>query len=85
MNWNQGLQRMVEGQAIELTFAGMLTVFLALALIALFIGGLPRFLTVLARVFPEAAETSAHEAPAVDEAQVAAIGYVMHRRARGEG
>jgi Na+-transporting methylmalonyl-CoA/oxaloacetate decarboxylase gamma subunit len=73
---------MERGLSIALT--GMTIVFVALALISLFIEALPRVLAIVARVFPVVAEpepsakAGRSNVSSDDEAVLAAIGYVLH-------
>lgn len=89
------LQNVLEHHGIGLTITGMLIVFTALVLVSLFIAWLPRVLGAVGNWFPEVDLYSAAASPAlprspapssdaVDEAIVAAIGFVLHKR-RDEG
>ena len=73
----------VSGQGFELAFAGMIIVFTALVLVALFIALLPKALVVVNRLIPEA---HPHTAPPPkrqvddDTAIAVAVGFALHAR-----
>ena len=77
------LANVSDGNAIAISITGMLIVFVALALITVFIGTLPRLLTALDPYLP-AVQVHHHEAvpaeslPIDEERIVAAIGAVLH-------
>lgn len=87
------LQNVIEAQGFALSITGMVIVFTALTLISITIALLPRILEILAGILPAegghraptprtAPPPSAPAASADDAAVVAAIGYVLHARAR---
>ena len=74
-------------EGVSIAIAGLTIVFMALVLISLFIGSLPRLLEFVARIWPEVEEQHSREAsgevyPASlvpeDGASLAAIGFVLH-------
>jgi oxaloacetate decarboxylase gamma subunit len=77
------LANVSDGNAIAISITGMLIVFVALALITVFIAALPRLLTALDPYLP-AVDVHHHEAapaeslPLDEERIVAAIGTVLH-------
>lgn len=79
---DKAIQNVVNGNGVVISITAMIIVFLALALISLFIAALPRVLKMVARVLPEEQPTGP---PPVDERIVAAIGYVLRRRKYGRG
>ena len=88
LKFDLNYQNVVDGQGMELAMAGMLIVFVVLALISLFIALLPRILSVVARRYPE--EAGYRVAGSGDETTgegeiLAAIGYVLHSRAQKSG
>jgi len=84
-----GLQSISDGQGVGIAMTGMSIVFVALALISVFIALLPRILRVLARYVPESSAhaspqprpvetTGRHAAGAGDASMVVAIGFALH-------
>ena len=82
---SRGLGNVAQGEAVAISIAGMLTVFFALGLIAAVIALLPGILRRVSRFLPEPEETGhGGVAPAATEdAAIAAIGYILHRRQTG--
>lgn len=79
---NLSIQNILDGRGIEISIAGMLIVFAALALISLFIYYLPWFLRVFARMLPSEEAPHGSAAPATsDDEVIAAIGFALHRKA----
>jgi|GEM_PF-950592 Na+-transporting methylmalonyl-CoA/oxaloacetate decarboxylase gamma subunit len=74
------IQRIVDGQGLEIALAGMITVFLALTLISGCIAILPKVLAMFAGTFPETPTPQPTiSAPAnEEEAIAAAVGYLHH-------
>lgn len=73
------IQRILEGQGLEIAFAGIITVFLALILISVCIALLPKILALFSGIFPEAQPPSSVSATSnEEEAIAAAIGYLHH-------
>tara|TARA_B100000315_G_scaffold81231_1_gene74476 strand:+ start:18532 stop:18807 length:276 start_codon:yes stop_codon:yes gene_type:complete len=78
---NSGIQKIVEGQGVDIAITGMLIVFIALGLITLFIAFLPNILKVIAIVFPHKTATGLTGEFASEEDNVlAAIGFALHKR-----
>ena len=74
-------------RAFEIAAVGMLMVFLALALLTIFLTLLPRVLRLVARVWPETAEHSsghgaAEEILSDEDEVLAAIAFVLHAEGR---
>jgi Na+-transporting methylmalonyl-CoA/oxaloacetate decarboxylase gamma subunit len=70
-------------RGISIAATGMLIVVMALSLISLFIAGLPRILSALAKIYPEPVarhgkRTHSENSVTDDEAVLAAIGFVLH-------
>jgi hypothetical protein len=78
---DNAIQNVVAGNGIRISISAMCIVFAALAMISLFIAGLPHILKVVARVLPEEKPTG--PAP-VDGQIVAAIACVLHKRKYGK-
>jgi len=78
------VQNIIDGQGVDIALTGMLIVFSVLALISLFIVLLPKALGVVARYIPEVEHAPASPKSQDDDVVVAAIGYVMHTRLRGQ-
>lgn len=78
-NLNYSLQNILDGQGIEISIAGMLVVFVALALICSFIALLPAILDVVAKVYPPEDDPAASRDSAKTEGEIlAAIGFALH-------
>jgi Na+-transporting methylmalonyl-CoA/oxaloacetate decarboxylase gamma subunit len=71
-----GVARVIDGEALAISITGMVIVFSALAFISMFIGVLPRILSLVARVFPDESTKSAAD----DDRVVIAIGAALHHR-----
>ena len=78
-------QRIVEGNAISISLAGMAIVFFALLFISIFIGCLPHVLKLLGLVSEEDDNSPAAKSHVPDEQVVAAIGAVLRYRTENEG
>lgn len=80
-----GWQNIVDGRGIEITLTGLTIVFLALAMIAVFLTLLPRGLKKLAEWIPEHDHHHGHPAPkpASEAAVVAALAAALHHRRTG--
>ncbi|PLX87462.1 MAG: hypothetical protein C0618_06480 [Desulfuromonas sp.] len=76
------LQNVVDANGVIISVMGMLIVFSALTVIALFIAALPKLLPLFDKILPE--EHHHHEAvpsrPADHEQVLAAIGYALFRK-----
>gem|GEM_PF-831685 len=78
-----GFQAISDSNGVSIAITGMLIVFVALAIISLFIRLLPVMLAWLEPILPELeshghAPSVAQQLPADNEKIVAAIGYVLH-------
>ena len=73
------IQRIIDGQGIEIALTGMITVFLVLILISVCITMLPKTLNLLSGVFLETPVPlpSTPDASNDDEAIAAAVGYIL--------
>jgi len=81
---SKGFQAISDANGISISVTGMLIVFVALAVISLFVASLPVVLGWLAPILPKLeshgqAPSVAEQEPADNERIVAAIGYVLHR------
>ena len=78
---NSGMQKIVEGQGVDIALTGMLIVFIALGLITLFIVFLPNLLNIIAIAFPHKETAGVTGEFAAEEDNVlAAIGFALHKR-----
>ena len=80
------IQRIIDGQGIEIALTGMITVFLVLILISVCITMLPKTLHLLSGVFPETPVPlpSTPDNSNDDEAIAAAVGYILHLERRSK-
>jgi Na+-transporting methylmalonyl-CoA/oxaloacetate decarboxylase gamma subunit len=89
IDFQTGMQNIVDGQGLSIAAAGMSIVFSALSLISIFIALLPHLLRALGAVFPEAtpAPTPVRAAVAVpdDPAPAAAVAAYHAVQVRGAG
>lgn len=80
--WHQTLALNVMNKAALIAATGLLIVFAALLLIALFIAALPKLLAAVSAHFPERQHKATADDPSrsliPDEAVLAAIGFVLH-------
>ena len=74
------IERIMAAHGFGVAIVGMTIVFSALAFISLFIAALPRILTVVSWIFPDASTRASED----DEKIVAAIGAVLHARKVGK-
>jgi Na+-transporting methylmalonyl-CoA/oxaloacetate decarboxylase gamma subunit len=78
-------QNVIDADGISIAVMGMLIVFVALALVSLFIASLPRILEALNDYLPaEHAHHGGHAAAAADDVDddepiIAALGFVLHQ------
>lgn len=81
-NLTLGVENIVNANGVSISVMGMLIVFAALAIIAIFITLLPRLLPLLEKVVPEAHHHSAPapSVPSDHEEVLAAIAYALFRK-----
>lgn len=81
-----GLENIVNGEGIGIAITGLSIVFVALALITLFIAALPQMLTRLENVLPPEIEHHAAPpaAPLDDEPLAVAVGFALHMKAKDQ-
>lgn len=83
----RGWEAVSAGEGISVSITGMLIVFAALSIIALFVAKLPALLAALDPWLPEIEAhdppTPAEQLPLDEERIVAAIGYALHSRGGG--
>lgn len=82
--YQEGLQRIVEGQGMALAIMGMGIVFTSLVIITVITSLMPYVLVVLAKIFPEKEEviikkTSVKKLSDDDSNVVAAISLALHQ------
>jgi len=81
--FNFSFQNITDAHGVGISITGMLIVFCALSLIAIFIAVLPWVLRKMAPVLPKGmvlhASPKPKTAPAVDEKLIAAIGYALFK------
>jgi len=84
-NLTMGLENIIAGNGYTIAIMGMLIVFAALAIIALFISQLPKVLPLLNKVLPEghhhAEQPTKHSAD--HDQMLAAIAYALFRKEAG--
>jgi len=85
--FNFSFENIAKGDGLSISFTGMLIVFAALTLIAVFIAILPWVMKILSPILPKGMVD--HGAPAprpvsgTDEKILAAIGYAMYKKHSG--
>lgn len=79
---NMGLENIVAANGVTIAIMGMIIVFTALAIIALFISQLPKLLPLLGRFFPEGHHHNAAPVsqPSDHEKVLAAIGFALLKK-----
>ena len=75
-----GFQGVIDGNGLELAFAGMVIVFASLSLISTVVALLPLILKVIAKYLPEKVEPVAtpRNKTGADDAVIAAIAFANH-------
>ncbi len=84
-------QSLKDSDGIVIAVTGMMIVFVALAMLSLFIKVLPKVLDVVSRWVPESESSHGHSADSIepdshrddDDEMLAAIGFVLRNRRRG--
>jgi Na+-transporting methylmalonyl-CoA/oxaloacetate decarboxylase gamma subunit len=74
-----GLARVQDGGGLQISISGMVIVFSALTLISVFIGALPKILSLVSLVFPDKSTRSAAD----DDRVAIAIAVALHHRKYG--
>lgn len=84
IDYNLGIQNIIESNGIGIAGTGMLIVFIALGLITFSIFMLPKALNLLEKVFPKTVGVQSIEGKPGEEPHeiIAAIGYVLHKASR---
>jgi hypothetical protein len=72
--FSAGLDRIVEGQGVATSIAGMTIVFTALAAVSVFIALLPKVLNLLSHIMPDSDTKTATD----DDNIAVAIGVALH-------
>jgi Na+-transporting methylmalonyl-CoA/oxaloacetate decarboxylase gamma subunit len=86
--WNDGLQRISDGNGVAVAISGMLIVFVSLALITLFITILPKIPGVSSETSAATSAGAAAQQPPIanadEDEKLVAIGYALHLQHRSK-
>jgi Na+-transporting methylmalonyl-CoA/oxaloacetate decarboxylase gamma subunit len=75
-----GFQNIIDGKGLELSFAGLVIVFVALVAVASFISLLPILLSALDKFLPEEVQVSPDSPAQPDDSEIAAIAYAVAQK-----